>query len=313
MGDGTATAMDIMKDQSLEYEQMNDEQKRTFWNSWNVAVTGKEVQVEPPKSKSELIRNLGTTVDTQLEGHLAYLAEKQGKTLTPLPELTPESSADDQLRFLQTLTANINAVQNRTMAGITPHLSKELSGMDCSMSTWTMQHEAKKAGLNFAWGSPVGHAVGIVTLKDGQRYYADGQGGFVEKVDVEEVPLLHGGKILTIKNHAEIQDKHKNFFPKHVFSSDNAGVAATMTNIDSMLYKQYLGDITEDIRNQYGEDAVIVEQLQPFARAYQEQVAQLDPKAEKKVLNQMSDSLFPNVNDFRNSSQAKEEETRLHH
>lgn len=228
-----------------------------------------------------------------------------------MPTLTSDSSADEQLQFLRLLTANIHAVQNRVMGGITPNLSRELNGMDCSMSTWVMQHETKKAGLQFAWGSQVGHAVGIITLKDGKTYYADGQGGFVEEIEYSEVPLLHGGKIITIKNHEDIQKRHRNFFPKHVFSCEYGGVTATLTNIDSMIYKQYIGDITDEVRKQYGEDALIVEQLQPFAKEFQSTVDAYDGEENKQILNHLLDELFPSAASFRASEQAIEDTNRL--
>ncbi|MDO8598638.1 MAG: hypothetical protein Q7S02_00855, partial [bacterium] len=228
------------------------------------------------------------------------LARQQGKELPALPDIQSEASPEEQLTFVRALTERIHAVQNRNNACITPRLSREFNGMDCSMSTWVMQHELAKAGVAFEWGSPVGHAVGIVTLRNGDRYYADGQGGFVERVTVDELPLPEGGKVLEIGNWREIQERRPSFFPRYVFVMPNGDVQSTIGNMDSMLYKQHLGPISEAQRRMRSEEDVrIVEQLQPYARKLQDM---LRPYAtgerdqdgyEVSPLNQILESVFP--------------------
>ncbi len=256
---------------------ISPELRRTFFAAWSEVVSGREPDGEPPVSNKELHKKLIELIDRELEGHLALLAKQQNKELPPLIELRAEATPAEQLSYVQQVTARVHAVQNGNNACITPRLSRELNGMDCSMSTWAMRHEltqpsAQRAGITFAWGAPTGHSVGIVTLSDGETFYADGQGGFVEKIDVGVRQISDESKVFDIQNWEEIQSRHSAFFPRYVFSGQTIGVAATIGNVDSMLYKQYLGPITDDVRKKYGEDALIVEQLQPYARATQEKL-----------------------------------------
>lgn len=296
-------------------ESLSPEFKQAFLEAWSKAVAGKSTETSTGGSEADYINALKKVTDNELEDHLVNLAKQQGKTLTILPEGTDLTSPAGQLACLENLTRNINAVQNANNACITPRLSRELNGMDCSMSTWTMLHELKKAGINAEFGAPVGHAVGIVTI-GGERYYADGQKGFVVKIDSEDVPISEDSRIVKIKNADELFTQLKTrgevFFPNAVFVSEKGGVAATMTNLDSMLYKQYTGEITDEVRQEYGPDIRYVEQLAPYAREYQGALRDFQISGtDKSPVNEMIDTLTPDISTFRKSPEAKADQARL--
>lgn len=293
------------------------ELRRAIFSTWSDIVTGKGVEQEAPATAAEFAARMNTLVDSELEGHLEVLARQQGKELPSLPELRAESAPAEQLDFLRQLTARINAVQNGNNAGITPRLSRELCGMDCSMSTWAMRHELAKTDLKFEWGAPTGHSIGMITLSNGETYYADGQGGFVEKVEVESRPIADDVKVFEIKNWQEVQSRHPNFFPRYVFSSPNMGVVLTLGNLNSMLYEQRLEKVTDAEKTQYGEDARIVEQLQPYAASYQERLRPLasgkkdDAGRDITPPNELSAGLFPAIEKMYASKEFSEDTERL--
>jgi hypothetical protein len=234
-------------------------------DGWCGAISGDENRDEVTgKSANELVGIMREQLFDELRkeesdfgmSHLEILAEKQRVKLEDYPEVDVSSSVEDKLRFVKVLAENINKVQNRNSLGITPKISRELNCMDCSMSTWVMIHEANKKGIDIEFGAPLGHAIGIASLgKD--KYYADGQKGFVEKIDTEEILLPNGSKLLKIVNHEEIQDRQREgeFFPEFVFVDKDGGVSATMTNIDSMLFKnsEYGKHTKEEIERHFTE------------------------------------------------------------
>jgi hypothetical protein len=69
--------------------------------------------------------------------------------------------------------------------------------------------------------------------------------------------LPNGSKLLKIVNHEEIQDRQREgeFFPEFVFVDKDGGVSATMTNIDSMLFKnsEYGKHTKEEIERHFTE------------------------------------------------------------
>ena len=296
-------------------EALTPEFKQAFYESWVQAVSSKESKEDFIGSNSEFIDSLERELEQSLEGHLEYLARQQNKELSPLPQLSQEATAQEQLEYMQILVGNIYAVQNGNSAGITPKISKELNGMDCSMSTWTMKHELAKTNIKFAWGMPVEHAVGIVKLADEKLYYADGQNGFIEQVEADIKELPEGGRILQIKNYKEIGDRRKPFFPEFVFVFKNGGVASTMSNIDSMLYKQYVGEISEKQKQVYSpEDIRIVEQLQPYAMRYQDVMKKIESESireGKSPVNKAIEVLCPEVHQSYDSEQARADSERL--
>lgn len=274
--------------------------QRSIFRVWSEVVSGRSFEGDLPTSPEQLTTTLRGMVDGELDGHLELLAQRQGKELPPLPELRDGASPEEQLAFVRVLTERIYAVQNENNACFTPRLSRDLNGMDCSMSTWVMQYELAKTDIQFEWGSPVGHAIGIVTLRNGERYYADGQGGFVEHIDTVERALPSGGLVIEIANWQEIQEQRPSFFPRYVFVMPNGDVESTIANVDSMLYKQHLGSITDAQRQELGqENARIVEQLQPYALSVQDA---LRPFAtgerdgdghEVSPLNRILEAVFP--------------------
>lgn len=281
-------------------ERLSPDLRHAFLRTWSEVVSGEVADDRVVGDSGSFIGTLRRLVETELNGHLELLAQQQGKELPVLPDIQSEASPEEQLTFVRALTERIHAVQNGNNACITPRLSRELNGMDCSMSTWVMQYELAKTDIHFEWGLPVGHAVGIVTLRNGDRYYADGQGGFVERVVVEELPLPDGGKVLEIGNWREIQERRPSFFPRYVFVMPNGDVQSTIGNMDSMLYKQHLGSITEAQRRVRSEEDVrIVEQLQPYARKLQDMLRPYAPGErdqdgyEVSPLNQILESVFP--------------------
>ncbi len=204
------------------------------------------------------------------------------------------------------------------------------------MSTWTLVHEANKKGLEIEFGAPIGHAVGIVTLVDGRQYYADGQNGFVEEIKTNIINLSNGSRILEIINHGDIQkgqvypSGEKRFFPKFVFVDKDGGVSSTMSNVDSMLYKQrggtddeilkdyrdeasrvikskgIIGDEADKIMSQYEKEASKVIKLQPYAKEFKKRVENIDLDEMENIKGE----LFPGLEEFRNSPQYKNDEIR---
>lgn len=300
-----------------EYHALDPKLKEGFVKSWAKAVSGTESDAVLPESGAEFIARLEQTIDSSLEGHLDVLAKQQSKELLPLPSLAPEAGADEQLAVLTALTQRIHAVQNGENAGITPRISKDLNGMDCSMSTWIMKHELEKTNIKFAWGMPVGHAVGIIQLADNKLYYADGQNGFVEEIDTDIRQLPQGGHVVEIKNYQEIEGRRPPFFPRYVFVFKNGGVASTINNLDSMLYKQHIGELSDAQKRDYGPDAKIVEQLQPYAIEYQAAMKKfaagttVDNKDETSPINLISEKLFLAEGQSHNSPEAQEDTARL--
>ena len=283
--------------------------------SFTLAVSGKENLTETPDTDpNDLVDKMREIVFKTFEDnekatgktHLEVLAEKQGKQLRGLPQLQENRTPDEELEFLRILTNNIHEVQNGSSLGITPNMSLELNCMDCSMSTWVMVYEAKKRGIKVDFGSPIGHAVGIFELADGSKFYADGQKGFVEEITTKVETLPGGSKIIEIVNYESIQVRQKEyngvkeFFPQYVFVDSQGGVSATMSNLDSMLYKQFTGEITDEIREKHSPGYIEeVEVLQPYARVFQNEAASIV----KERMEEIKQKLSPDLVLFRQSQQ----------
>lgn len=278
--------------------------------SWTRVVSGNSFLGDIPSSNPEFVFTMRQIVDKELVGILDYLAQKQDVQLETLDRVDQDSSPDDQLKFIRVLTANINKVQNNQYGAITPRISRDLSGLDCSMSTWVMQHEINKTGLNFRWGAPIGHAVGILNLSNTDIYYADGQNGFVEKIKITENPIGNGAIVLTINNCEEIQERQPRFFPKYVLTGPNIDIASTMTNIDSMIYKQHIGVIPETIVK-LGKATDVITQMQPYAIEFQQAISPLDKNNNKTLINGVIDELFPELEKFRSLPEVKMDKKRL--
>ncbi|MDO8622099.1 MAG: hypothetical protein Q7R80_02615 [bacterium] len=299
-------------------ERLSPELRHAFLSTWSEVISGKVPDARVVEASGSFIGTVRHLFQAELDGHLENLAAQQGIELPPLPSLPPEATAEAQLDFVRALTTRIHVAQNGNNACFTPRLSRELNGMDCSMSTWVMQHELRKVGIEVTWGSPVGHAIGIVTLRNGEQYYADGQGGFVERISAEARPLPDGGSVLDITNWRDIQGRRPSFFPRYVFVTPDGDVAATVANIDSMLYKQHLEPITEAQRQERGaEDVRIVEQLQPYAQRVQDA---LRPYAtderdhegnELSPLNRVLEVVFPAANAVYQRPEFIEDESRM--
>lgn len=279
-------------------------------------------------------------IENEGKTHLQMLAEKQGKQLKELPTLEDARTPDQELEFLKVLVGNINSVcginDQRDISsslGITPNMSLELNCMDCSMSTWVLVHEAKRKNIDIKFGSPIGHAVGIVKLSDGRTFYADGQKGFVEKIKVTEHELGKS-KIIEIENYRDIQERmldknnEKEFFPQYVFIDALGGVSATMSNLHSMLYEQYTGELTDEVILKYiGEENTLagsgllteevrrkvetiraeIGSMQPFAREFQKRTKDID---KDRMLDIKDELLFPDADKFRDSIFCKVDDLR---
>ncbi len=301
-----------MKTETKTGNEIRLHESVSLLNAFTHAISGKENVSETPETNpKDLVGKMREIVfrtfeenETENQGktHLQMLAEKQDKQLKDLPDLplvAEERTAKDELDFLTVLVSNIHEVQNGSSLGITPNMSLELNCMDCSMSTWVLVHEAKKKNINIEFGSPIGHAIGIVTLSDGRTFYADGQKGFVEEIKVTEREV-GTSKVLEIENYREIQDRmvdnkgEKEFFPQYVFVDSQGGVSATMSNLDSMLYKQFTGEITDEIRKKYNPGYIReVEVLKPFAIDFQKDAQSIGQNKVESTMLSESVNLTP--------------------
>ncbi len=337
----TETATE-MTENTHDKNELALHERVSLLNAFTVAISGKENGGTAPENEPEkLVEQMRDIVFETFENnekqtgktHLEVLAEKQGKKLEALPTLGLERTSDDELSYLKVLVRNIHEVQNeKSSLGITPNMSLELNCMDCSMSTWTMIHEAKKVGLNVEFGSPIGHAIGIVTTGDGRTFYADGQKGFVEEINIGEETLVNGSKIIEIVNYRDIQDRQvdrrgeKEFFPQFVFVDSQGGVSATMSNLDSMLYKQHTGNITDEERKKYDSGYIEeVETLQPYAKQFKKDVAVIGNnevyegeelvidvllREPRERMEEIKKALSPDLDQFRKSEQYKKDQDR---
>ena len=105
-------------------------------------------------------------------------------------EQDPIKIAQLQIELIYQYIGIISRVQNGGDKGFTPSIAKEVNGMDCSLSAWSLKEKLENSGVkgvSFKFGYLPGHAVGVITLADKRQVYVDAQNGIVERVEMEEV------------------------------------------------------------------------------------------------------------------------------
>ncbi len=131
-----------------------------------------------------LAKKLGT-VDAEL------LNDDAEKILIKMKEeKDPANLADLQIELIFRYIAITSRVQNGGDKGFLPSVAKEVDGMDCSLSVWSLKQkleQAKAPNLEFKFGYPVEHAVAVIRIADGRIIYVDAQNGFIEEVKLKEV------------------------------------------------------------------------------------------------------------------------------
>jgi hypothetical protein len=162
-------------------------------------VIGKPVEGEV--TAENYLAHLEQTILDNVNGLPEELAEQLGLNTEPFNQRVAElqeaiSSEDDpdklaelQHELIYQHIALTSSVQNGGDKGFTPAVAREVQGMDCSLSAWSLKERlgdsAKLQGFEF--GYPPGHAVGIVTDSRGDKLYVDAQNGFVSRVELEQV------------------------------------------------------------------------------------------------------------------------------
>ena len=104
-------------------------------------------------------------------------------------EEDPKLISDLQIQLIYQYIAIIGQVQNGGDKGFIPPVAKEVEGLDCSLSAWSLKEKLESGDvgeMDFKFGYPPGHAVAIITIADGRTLYVDAQNGFVEEVELEE-------------------------------------------------------------------------------------------------------------------------------
>lgn len=280
-------------------------------------ITGNTAVVSEPLRGQDYLKYLHEQIKGQLIGHINFLAAQQGTQCKEVPHLEPNATAEQELAYIRAVVNNIFLVQGKNNAGITPYLSRQVGGMDCSMCTWVLQHELTKANIQCEWVAPIGHAAGLITLKNGETFYADGQNGFVEKVEVQVVEQTYKLRVLKVINSRNIQESRGEFFPEYLFIHEHGGVLVMLSNMNSMLYSQYTDELTEEIKEQLGEeDSKIVKQLLPYARDFKNKLGPKDIQvlqSDKTPINMIINALAPEMKDLRRSEPYVLEQDRLNH
>lgn len=161
-----------------------------------IAISNKEIKIGNGNYENELTRLMMEGVHELPEKLALHLG-----TVDPAPYLQEafylrqqiEHETDNELlsRLQQKLIfqymAIISRVQNGGEKGITPSVAEEVHGIDCSMSTWCLKEKLQGVPrLDYKFGFPSGHAIGIVTLANGQTMYIDAQNGFMSAVELQE-------------------------------------------------------------------------------------------------------------------------------
>lgn len=163
------------------------------------AIVGSEVGAE--SSVEALKQQLEDSILKGVEGLPELLANQLGTVNADLlnedaqrllKEIEKESDPDKlsalQVELIFRYIAITGRVQNGGDKGFLPTVTKEVQGMDCSLSVWALKQKLQNVKeLKFAFGYPVEHAVGIIEIADGRTLYVDAQNGFVEEVQLQEV------------------------------------------------------------------------------------------------------------------------------
>jgi len=189
---------DVRHSSSLESDEqkivLTDEEIDYFSRSADKAISGQcEVAGINAKNDREVLEG---TMLASVHGLPEKLAHTLG-TVDPAPfleraealrgqigrETEPKKIAELQTDIIYQYIAIISKVQNGGGEGFTPALAREVNGMDCSLSAWSLKEKLQGIPhLQFKFGYPPGHAIGVVTLADGRKLYVDAQNGFAREV-----------------------------------------------------------------------------------------------------------------------------------
>lgn len=105
-------------------------------------------------------------------------------------EIEDQKMAELQIQLIYQWIGVISRVQNGGDKGFTPSVAKEVNGLDCSLSAWSLKEKLQSFNvpkISFEFGYPPGHAVCLIKVADGRQIYVDAQNGFVEEVNLEQV------------------------------------------------------------------------------------------------------------------------------
>lgn len=95
-----------------------------------------------------------------------------------------------QIELIYQFIVMISRVQGAGDKAITPTLARDLKEMDCTLSSWSLKEKLSNStveDIDFQFGYPANHAVGMVELADGRQLYVDAQNGFAAQVELTEV------------------------------------------------------------------------------------------------------------------------------
>jgi hypothetical protein len=180
-----------------EKHETTKEEIATYATAANSAVSSTPTECDADTCKQQLEESVLQGVHDLPE----RLAARSG-TVNPTPyleraselraEIEKTTDADELAKLQQELIfqycAIISRVQNGGDRGITPAVAEEVGGIDCSLSAWCLKEKLQGVpNLTYRFGSPTGHAVGIVTLANGETLYVDAQNGFAVNVQMKQV------------------------------------------------------------------------------------------------------------------------------
>lgn len=140
----------------------------------------------------EAVQNLPDELANELGTIDASALEQRAKEIQKAlrQEGEEKKRAELQIELIYQFITLISRVQGPGDKAITPALARELKEMDCSLSAWSLKEKIANSGvkdLDFEFGYPANHAVGMVKLADGRQLYVDAQNGFAVEVTLSEV------------------------------------------------------------------------------------------------------------------------------
>lgn len=180
---------------------------------------------------------------------IATYKEEVRKTLESLEKETDAASiAELQVQLISLHVSLISKVQNGGEKGFIPGLAEEVSGLDCSLSAWSLKEklsEANTGNMQFAFGYPPNHAVGVITDALGRTLYVDAQNALIAEVQLQEVSdpdhpqtaypiyeITHQTML-----YADVQEGGSNFIPKHLGIRPD-GILHTLGNFHMLVNKE---------------------------------------------------------------------------
>ncbi len=188
---------------SVERKELTPEEFRRFSKTTIETIVGGEFSGELEGNETEIKAAIEQAILDSIKGLPEELAKKLG-TVDPAPlkeragqllseiqqESDPQKRAGLQKELIFQHIALISRVQNGGDKGFIPSVAREVDGLDCSLSAWALKEKLASAGvpdLQYEFGYPSGHAVGIVSIADGRKLYVDAQNGFVSEIEVQQV------------------------------------------------------------------------------------------------------------------------------